>query len=75
MDLVIGPLPRLHRLIVVAAALIVAIASGAWLAHFSPLTDAVAVGAIWGGLAGIVLAYVLVHDFHAHPHAIRVRRH
>ncbi|GAA4366910.1 hypothetical protein [Nocardioides caricicola] len=71
----IGPLPRLHRLLVVAVALIVAIASGAWVAHFSPLPVAAAAGAMWGFLAGVVLAYVLVHDFHSHADAVRVRRH
>lgn len=71
----IGPLPRLHRLLVVAVALIVAIASGAWVAHFSPLPVAAAAGAMWGFFAGLVLAYVLVHDFHHQPHAVRVRRH
>ncbi|WP_243057367.1 hypothetical protein [Nocardioides sp. SR21] len=71
----IGPLPRLHRLLVVAVALIVAIASGAWVAHFSPLPVAAVAGAMWGFFAGIVLAYVLVHDFHAHPHPVRLRRH
>ena len=74
MDLVIGPLPRLHRTLVVTAALIVAIASGAWIAHFLPIQVAAAAGALWGAFAGLVLAYILVHDFHR-SRAVRVRRH
>ena len=35
---------------------------------------AAAAGALWGAFAGLVLAYILVHDFHR-SRAVRVRRH
>ena len=66
--LVFGPLPQLHRLLLVAAALVVGIASGAWVAHFTPLPVAASVGAHQR-------AYALVHDFHARARPVRVRRH
>jgi hypothetical protein len=74
MDLVIGPLPPLHRLLVVLTVLVVAIGSGAWLAHFTALPAAAAAGAAWGGVAGLLLAYVLVHDFHRRPRPVRATR-
>lgn len=61
-------------MLVITAALIVAIASGAWIAHFTPLPVAAAAGALWGALAGLALGYALVHDFH-HSRTVRVRRH
>ncbi|GAA2148010.1 hypothetical protein GCM10009844_25940 [Nocardioides koreensis] len=73
--LVFGPLPQLHRLLLVAAALLVGIASGAWVAHFTPLPVAASVGALVGAVAGVLLAYALVHDFHARARPLRVRRH
>ncbi|HEY0950891.1 hypothetical protein [Nocardioides sp.] len=71
----IGPLPALHRLLVLATVLAVGIASGIWIAHFSTVPVAAAAGAAWGGLAGLLLGYVLLHDFHHRPRAVRVRRH
>ncbi len=72
---VFGPLPQLHRVLVVLTALAAGVASGAWIGHFSPLPVAAVAGALWGGLAGILLSYVLLHDFHRRAHPVRVRRH
>ena len=74
---VFGPLPRLHRLLVVVTAVAVGIAWGVWIAQFSTLPAAAAAGAAWGGLAGVLLGFVLLHDFHHRPKPIRVqhRRH
>ena len=33
----LGPLPFLHRAVLVTAVLLTAIAAGAWVAHFTPL--------------------------------------
>ncbi len=70
-----GPLPQLHRLLLVAAALLVGVASGAWLAHFTALPVAASAGALIGAVAGVLLAYALVHDFHDRARPVRVRRH
>jgi len=72
---VFGPLPALHRLLVLATVLAVGITSGVWIAHFSTVPAAAAAGAAWGALAGLLLGYVLLHDFHHRPRAVRVRRH
>jgi len=73
---VFGPLPRLHRLLVVTTVLVVAVGSGAWLAHFTALPAAAAAGAAWGAVAGLLLSFVLLHDFHHRPRPARVvRRH
>lgn len=72
----LGPLPRLHRLVVVAVTLLVGVASGAWVAAFTPLAVAVSAGAAGGALAGLLAAYLLLHEAHHsdHPRPIRVRR-
>lgn len=70
-----GPLPQFHRVLVVLTTLVVGVLSGAWIAHFSPMPVAAVAGAAWGAVAGLLLSYVLVHDFHHHPRAVRVRRH
>jgi hypothetical protein len=71
---VFGPLPQLHRQLVLIVALVVGVASGIWVADSASLPSAVAAGAGWGALAGLLLGYVLLHDFHR-PRAVRVRRH
>jgi hypothetical protein len=71
---VFGPLPRLHRLLVVLTVLAVGVTSGIWMAHFFTLPAAAAAGALWGALAGVGLGYLLLHDFHHRPRVARVRR-
>lgn len=72
-----GPLPRFHRILVVVTALIVGMLAGIWLVNVTaiPVVPAfVAAGAGWGLLAGLLLNYVLLHDFHHRPDPVRVRR-
>jgi hypothetical protein len=69
-----GPLPVLHRLLVVTLTLLTGIASGAWLAHVTSLPIAVGSGAALGCIAGGMIAYGLVHDFHRPRPAPVVRR-
>lgn len=59
-----GPLPLLHRLLVITLTLLTGVASGAWLAHVTPLPIAVGSGAAVGCIAGAMIAFWLVHDFH-----------
>ncbi|ABL82663.1 hypothetical protein Noca_3161 [Nocardioides sp. JS614] len=70
-----GPLPPLHRMLVIATVLAVGVVSGIWIAQFASAPAAAAAGAAWGALAGLLLGYVLLHDFHHRPRAVRVRRH
>jgi hypothetical protein len=72
---VFGPLPRLHQLLVLVTTLAVGIVSGIWIAQFTSAPVASAAGAAWGALAGGLLGFVLLHDFHHRTHAVRARRH
>ena len=69
-----GPLPQLHRVLVLLTALVVGVASGAWIVHYSPLPVAAVAGAAWGAVAGLLLSYVLLHDFHHRPRPVRAHR-
>jgi predicted ABC-type sugar transport system permease subunit len=57
----LGPLPYFHRIVVIVAVVMTAVASGAWIAHFTIVPVAVGAGAVVGGLTGLVVAYALVH--------------
>ena len=70
-----GPLPKLHRLLVIATALAVGVLSGMWLVAVTGPAFGVAAGIGWGLLAGLLLNYVLLHDFHHRARPLRVRRH
>lgn len=70
----LGPLPRLYRSLVTAAALLVFIGCGIVLAQVLPLPFG---GVVTGTAVGLLIAFVLVHDFHRRrTHSSRaVRRH
>jgi xanthine/uracil permease len=69
-----GPLPLLHRIVLAAISLCSGVLAGMWIAHATSLPVAVSMGALAGGLLGVVLAYVLVHTPHAQPRPVRVSR-
>ena len=69
-----GPLPRLHRTLVVVTTLIVGMLAGVWLVNETAVPALAAAGVGWGLLAGLLLNYVLLHDFHRRPDPVRVRR-
>ena len=73
----LGPLPYFHRVVVIVAVVMTAIASGAWIAHFTLVPVAVGAGAVAGGLTGLLVSYALVHpSTHAGAQAqpVRTRR-
>lgn len=70
-----GPLPKLHRLLVIATALVVGVLSGVWLVSATGLPTLVFAGVGWGLLAGLLLNYVLLHDFRHQARPVRVRHH
>jgi xanthine/uracil permease len=72
---VFGPLPQLHRILVVVTALVVGVLSGVWLAQLIEGPSLVAAGIGWGILAGLLLNYVLLHEFNHRARPVRVRRH
>lgn len=71
----IGPLPTLYRWRTAVVALLVCIGAGAWLAHSTPIPVVVALGGLIGGLAGLVVAFALLHDFSHRPRPVRVTDH
>ncbi len=60
----LGPLPALHRFLMVLAALVVCIGLGVWLGAVAEVPFDLHVGLVAGTLAGVAAAFVLVHDFH-----------
>jgi hypothetical protein len=70
---VLGPLPLLHRALVVGVVLVVGVCSGAWIALFSPLRVAAPAGALLGAVAGVLAGFAVVHDF-SRPRPGRARR-
>ena len=74
----LGPLPALHRFVLVLCALGVGIATGAWLGLTPDVPMNVRLGLLGGTGAGLVAAFVLVHDFHeqwGQPARVRRRTH
>jgi hypothetical protein len=73
---VLGPLPKLYRVVVSLAVLLVFIGGGAWAAFMLPYPILVSAGASVGLGIGAVCAYLLVHQSRAsaQPHHVRRRR-
>ena len=67
-----GPLPLLHRIALALVTAASGVLAGAWAAHATPLPLAVSMGAIVGGLLGLVVAYVVVHQ--PQPRPVRITR-
>jgi predicted ABC-type sugar transport system permease subunit len=62
-------------MLVILTALVVGMISGIWLVNETALPTVLVAGIGWGLLAGLLLNYVLLHDFHHRPRPIKVRRH
>jgi hypothetical protein len=74
---VFGPLPRLHLITLATASVAVFLGVGLWVGHLTVVPFTLPVGAALGAVAGIAVAWLLVHDSHqrsAQP-ARAVRRH
>ena len=71
----LGPLPALHRYVLVLAALVVCVGIGLWFGAVPELPLNLRVGLVAGAAAGAAAAFVLVHDFHQQQgRATRARR-
>jgi hypothetical protein len=68
-----GPLPVLHRVALVVGVLAVWIGLGLWSGLMPDLPVSVGPGILLGTIAGVLTAYVLVHDFHRSPSLSTVR--
>lgn len=70
----LGPLPKLYRVVVSLAVLLVFIGGGAWAAFMLPYPILVSAGASVGLGIGAVFAYLLVHQSRASAQPQHVRR-
>lgn len=73
-----GPLPYLHRVLLVGAALVVCAGLGVWVGLMPEVPVGVRAGVVAGLATGLATAFVLVHDFHrrgAQPARARRRLH
>lgn len=72
----LGPLPTLHRYVLVLAALVVCLGIGLWFGAMPEIPLNLRVGLLAGAATGVAAAFVLVHDFHHRQQArtARVRR-
>jgi hypothetical protein len=69
-----GPLPLLHKIVLVAITLLGGVIAGAWVAHMTPVPLAVSVGALAGGVLGLVTSYAVIHQHQPQPRTIRIQR-
>ena len=70
-----GPLPALHKLLLVLAALVVCVGIGLWLGAVPEVPVTVRLGLFAGAATGAAAAFALVHDFHhREPRPLRARR-
>lgn len=59
-----GPLPTLHKVVLVVGALSVWIGLGVWSGLMPHVPVSLGPGIVLGAVAGVASAYVLLHDFH-----------
>lgn len=64
MDAMTGPLPTLHRIVIVVALLVIGAVGGAWLGASPSLPFLVGTGLLGGTIVGVVLAYALLRQPH-----------
>ena len=71
----LGPLPALHRFLLVLGAIVVCVGIGLWLGAVPEIPLNLRAGLVAGAAAGVAAAFVLVHDFHQQARAAaRTRR-
>lgn len=72
----LGPLPKLYRVVVSLVAILLFVGGGAWAAFMLPYPILVSAGASVGLGIGAVCAYLLLHQSHpsVQPHRVRRRR-
>lgn len=71
----LGPLPKLYRIVVCVVALLLFVGGGAWAAFMLPYPILVSVGASIGLAVGVLIAWFLLHEPHHAPRHVPVRRH
>ena len=74
----LGPLPALHKYLLVVSALVVCVGIGLWFGAVPEIPLNLRVGLVAGAAAGAAAGFVLVHDFqqgHGRPARVRRRLH
>jgi hypothetical protein len=72
---VLGPLPKLYRIVVSVVALLLFVAGGAWAAFMLPYPILVSVGASVGLAVGALIVYLLLHESTHAPRHVPLHRH
>jgi hypothetical protein len=67
-----GPLPWLHRIVLVALTLCFGVVGGTWVAHMTSVPVTISTGAPLGGAFGLVAAYALFLQRQPEPQPVRV---
>jgi hypothetical protein len=71
----LGPLPTLHRFVLVLTVLLVCMGIGLWFGVMPELPLNLRAGLLAGTAAGAAAAFALVHDFHQRrTRPVRARR-
>ena len=70
----LGPLPRLHRVAVVIALLVLCAAVGASMGADPSVPFLVGTGLVGGAAVGALMSFALLHQRHEHQHRVRHRR-
>lgn len=73
-DNMLGPLPRLHRVVVVLAMLVLCAAIGASMGASPSVPFLVGTGLLGGAAVGAVMSFALLHQWHGHDDRLRHRR-
>lgn len=71
----LGPLPKVYRVLVAVTALLVFVGGGAWAAYTIPYPILISAGAGVGLAVGVAAAYLLLHSSGPRVQPDRVRRH
>jgi hypothetical protein len=72
---VLGPLPRIYRIVVTVTALLLFVGAGGWAAYTVPYPILVSAGAGVGLAVGGVVSYLLLHTHDSTGGPRRARRH
>ena len=70
---VFGPLPQLYRVLIGSVAVVCFLGAGVWLSHLTFVPLPLPLGATLGALAGVAVAWALLHDDHRRPGRVRGR--
>jgi fatty acid desaturase len=70
----LAPLPPLYRDLVVGIVLVIGIVAGTWITLVTSGSAVAGAGVLLGAAAGLLAAFVLVHDFSHRAQPARVTR-